>query len=300
MPNPEESLKFVTQIAKSASMEILILFSSTNGFLRTEKSGGLDSLNQIAFGGIKVKVLTPLDPTKEDKINLIKSKFDHIESRNLQANMQIGIGIIIVDKEKSLIFEIKDDAKDNFIESLGLAIYIEGKSTALSYATVFDSLWKQAEMFRQLQIHDLMQRELINIAAHELRTPIQPILGLTEIVKNKTKDREQKELLSIVISNANRLKKLSEDVLDVTKIESNTLDLNKERFYFRDTIVDIVNIYREELNQKNIKIKHFISDEDCLYADKNRVSQVVSNLISNSIKFIDDKRDGIIFITAEK
>ncbi len=65
-----------------------------------------------------------------------------------------------------------------------------------------------------------MQREFINIAAHELRTPIQPILGLTEIVKNKTKDREQKELLSIVISNANRLKKLSEDVLDVTKIES--------------------------------------------------------------------------------
>ncbi len=300
IPNPEESLKFVTQIAKSASREILILFSSTNGYLRTEKSGGLVSLNQIAFGGIKVKVLTPLDPTKEDKINQIKSKYNHIESRNLQANMQIGIGIIIVDKEKSLIFEIKDDAKDNFIESLGLAIYIEGKSTALSYATVFDSLWKQAEMVQQLQIHDLMQREFVNIAAHELRTPIQPILGLAEIVKNKTKDREQKELLSIVISNANRLKKLSEDVLDVTKIESNTLDLNKERFSLKDMVADIVNIYREGLDQKNIEIKHFISDEDCLYADKNRISQVVSNLISNSIKFIVDKRDGIISITAEK
>ncbi len=75
-----------------------------------------------------------------------------------------------------------------------------------------------------------MQREFINIAAHELRTPIQPILGLTEIVKNKTKDSEQKELLATVIKNANRLKKLSEDVLDVTKIESNTLDLSKEKF----------------------------------------------------------------------
>ena len=160
--------------------------------MRTEKSGGLDSLNQIAFSGIKVRVLTPLDSTKEDKINQIKSKYHLIESRNLQADIHIGIGIIIVDKEKSRIFEIKDDAKDNFIESLGLAIYIEEKSTALSYATVFYSLWKQAEMYQKLHIHDLIQREFINIAAHELMTPIQPILGLTEFVKNKTKDSEQK------------------------------------------------------------------------------------------------------------
>jgi signal transduction histidine kinase len=88
--------------------------------------------------------------------------------------------------------------------------------------------------------------------------------------------------------------------LDVTKIESNSLDLNKERFYLKDMVADIVNIYREGLNQKNIEIKLHISDEDFLYADKNRVSQVVSNLISNSIKFTDGKRDSIISITAEE
>ncbi len=70
IPNLEESVKLVTQITRSVSREILIIFSSTNGYLRTQKAaGGLDSLNQIAFGGIKVKVLTHLDPTKEDKIN---------------------------------------------------------------------------------------------------------------------------------------------------------------------------------------------------------------------------------------
>ncbi len=88
----------------------------------------------------------------------------------------------------------------------------------------------------QLKNQDRIQKEFINIAAHELRTPIQPILGLTEFVKTKTKDNEQKELLATVIKNANRLKKLSEDILDVTKIESNSLDLNKERF-------DLVNYY---------------------------------------------------------
>ncbi len=263
IPNPEESLKFVSQVSKSTSKEMLILFSSTNEYLRTEKKGGLNSLNQIAFDGINVKVLIPSDSNNEEKINAIKSKYRHILSRNLQANMQIGIGIVIIDTEKILIFEIKDDTKDNFIESLGLTIFIEGKSTALSYAKVFDSLWKQAEMYHQLQIHDLTQREFINIAAHELRTPIQPILGLTELVKNKTKDIEQKKLLSIVISNAKRLMKLSEDVLDVTKIESNSLDLNKEKFNLKDMVAYIVNIHRDGLNQKTIEIKHFISDEYC-------------------------------------
>ncbi len=82
--------------------------------------------------------------------------------------------------------------------------------------------------------------------------------------------------------------------MDVTKIESNTLDLNKERFYLKDMVADIVNIYREGLNQKNVEIKLYISDEDFLYADKNRIFQFVSNLISNSIKFI--QHDGVISI----
>ena len=59
----------------------------------------------------------------------------------------------------------------------------------------------------RLQNKDKMQREFVNIAAHELRAQIQPILGLAETVKNKTKDREQKEMLATVIKNANRLKK---------------------------------------------------------------------------------------------
>ncbi len=79
-------------------------------------------------------------------------------------------------------------------------------------------------MYQQLQIYEMAYREFIYIVTHELRTPIQqPLLGPTKIVKNKTKYSEQKELPSIVIGNANRLKKLSEDVLDVTKIENTPL-----------------------------------------------------------------------------
>jgi signal transduction histidine kinase len=153
----------------------------------------------------------------------------------------------------------------------------------------------------QLQNKDKMQREFINIAAHELRTPIQPILGLTEIVKNKTKDSEQKDLLATVIKNANRLKKLSEDILDVTKIESNSLDLNKGRFDLVKLLFDIIKeLQNNTFNNKKINFEfNFTKFESIIvYADKNRVSQVVSNLISNSIKFIQN--DGVISIGADK
>lgn len=89
-----------------------------------------------------------------------------------------------------MIFEVKDDTVNDYQEMLGLSIYIEGKSTALSYVSIFNSLWKQTELydqlkevFIQLQKNDKMQKEFINTSAHELRTPLQPILGLTEYIK---------------------------------------------------------------------------------------------------------------------
>ena len=86
-----------------------------------------------------------------------------------------------------------------------------------------------------------MRREFIGIAAHELRNPIQPILGLAEIVKSKIKDAKQGELLDVIIRNAKRLQRLTEDILDVTKIESQCLDLKKEQFNLSDVITNAVN-----------------------------------------------------------
>jgi signal transduction histidine kinase len=300
IPNPNESIKTLFQLTQSAANEILILLSSSKGLLRTERAGCFNLLNKLASNGIKVRILYPsglsLNSISKEKI---EQKYNRIDFKNLQSTMHIGIEIITVDKEKSMIFEIKDDTKENLIDALGMALYIEGKSTALSYATVFDSLWKQTEMYRQLQVHDLMQKDFINIAAHELRTPIQPILGLTEIAKNKTMDGEQKELLDIVISNAKKLKKITDDILDISKIETNSLDLNKEKFNLNDMVVDVVDEYIKGLNHKNIEFKYFFCSEHYLYSDKSRISQVVSNLINNSIKFIDAKRGGVITITME-
>jgi signal transduction histidine kinase len=147
-----------------------------------------------------------------------------------------------------------------------------------------------------------MQKEFINIAAHELRTPIQPIMGLSEIVKNKTNDKEQKELLDIIIRNTEKLKNLAEDLLDVSKIECNSLTLNKEKFDINQLILNVITDVQNNLHgKKKIRFEYAISSSTevpiIVNADKNRVSQVISNIINNSVKFI--KKEGTISVKIE-
>jgi signal transduction histidine kinase len=162
----------------------------------------------------------------------------------------------------------------------------------------------------QLQIQDRMQKEFIEIAAHELRTPIQPIIGFSRIVKDKINDNEQKDLLDIIIKNTNRLKRLTEDILDVTKIESHKLHLNKEPICIRELLYSIIKEFRHTLenNNKNIKFNLQFRNIDLnsvnIVADKNRIFQVISNLINNSIKFISqenrkENENGLISIDVE-
>ncbi|MGN6623196.1 MAG: sensor histidine kinase [Candidatus Nitrosocosmicus sp.] len=168
---------------------------------------------------------------------------------------------------------------------------------------------------KQLHIHEKMQRDFINVASHELRTPIQPILGLSKIVRDKVQDNEQKAFLDIVIKNAKRLKRLAEDILDVTRIEGNKFFLEKESVCIWELLHPIMKEfgYSIENNNKNsnkkIRFKLYFKNielNSTFIADKNRTSQVISNLISNSIKFIsienekDSDLEGNISITVEK
>ena len=136
----------------------------------------------------------------------------------------------------------------------------------------------------QLKVHDKMQKEFIDVAAHELRTPIQPIIGLSEVVIHNTNDMQQAKLLEVINRNAKRLHRLTEDILDVTKIESQSLKLNKEQFNLNEVITNAI----EDTMTNSPTIKLFNGhqqQEISVYADKGRISQVVSNLLDNAVKF---------------
>ena len=97
---------------------------------------------------------------------------------------------LLVDRKSSLVIEIKDDLKDTFIEAIGRSTYSNNRIAVLSYVAIFENLWNQSELYQQirqayeqLKVDDTMHKEFINVAAHELRNPIQPILGLTEVLR---------------------------------------------------------------------------------------------------------------------
>ena len=152
----------------------------------------------------------------------------------------------------------------------------------------------------QLKVHDKMQKEFINIAAHELRTPTQAITGYSELLA--TDPENSKSYLNPIIRNSKRLQRLSEDILDVTRIESQSLKLTEEEFDLNDVILSIVGDYRSILldNEDNINLNiQYEPKSVILNADKDRIAQVISNLLSNAVKFTT-KEKGTIYVTAEK
>jgi signal transduction histidine kinase len=158
---------------------------------------------------------------------------------------------------------------------------------------------------KQLELHDKMQEDFINVAAHELRTPIQPILGLAQVLRsrrdkdnNNSKEMaEEVHLLDVIIRNARRLQRLAEDILDVTKIESHSLILHKERFNLIDLMLEVIQDIRNQINNGKVKLIHQFDNVIFVEADRSRISQVVYNLLSNSLKFTEE---GTISVVVEE
>src|SRR5918912_597804 len=157
----------------------------------------------------------------------------------------------------------------------------------------------------QLKVHDKMQKEFINVAAHELRTPIMPILGEAEYIEHQFNDRKRKvivenEQIALIIRNAKRLERLASDILDVSKIESQSLKLNKERFNLNNVLCDTIQDIRNRLANDNGldgSVKVYYKPKDIIVeADKGRITQVVSNLLNNAVKFTEE---GVISVSAE-
>ena len=315
--DPQEIQNLGFDLIKSANEDVLIIFSTANAFLRQQKAGAIMLVAKQAIDhNAKVRILTPINKKVSESIRDLtglgeNEKID-IEIRNIESPQQTKVTILIADRKFPLAVELKEDSKDNSYEAIGLGIYSNSKPTVLSYVSIFESLWNQSELFEQLKIQDKMQKEFINIAAHELRNPIQPILGLSDIVHSEVTDTRHRELLEVVIRNAKRLKRLTENVLDVTKIESQSLKLNKEPINLNIVVSEVLKEYRgkiedkrnqyRQLDQQGLKISYELvqKDDDIIVkADRNRLAQVISNLLSNATNFSNDDGQGIITITVE-
>jgi two-component system, OmpR family, sensor histidine kinase VicK len=308
--NSRESIRRSFDLVQSARDEVLRIFSSITAFRRQVRLGVLHLFKESIERGVKVRVLIPADYQQITQIiNEVNLVLPDLSIRCVDKSLQNTIGILVIDRKESLIVETKDDTKDSSYEAAGLGAYYDSKPISLSYASIFDSLWKQTELYEklsetceQLKIHSTMQKEFLDIVAHELRTPIQPILGLAEILlSNKRIDRRtQEEKLNVIARNAKRLKLLTDDILDVTKIEGQALQLKKELINVNHIISSTVEKINNQLgHDENVEVVFDSIDHNVVFveADKARITQIISNLLNNAIKFT---KRGTVFIGIEE
>ena len=192
-----------------------------------------------------------------------------------------------------------------FINIIGLALSSIQYNVRLRESN--DRLRESNEMltiqYQKVKESEKMKTEFINIAAHELRTPIQPILGLSDIIYSKVKDEELHELLDIIMRNAKRLKRLTDNLLDVTKIEGRSLMLNKEKFNLNILISEVLKDYvHKQKNQQKVEIVYDFKHkaDTIIEADRDRLSQVIRNLLDNALKFTTTHNNQMIFVIIDK
>jgi signal transduction histidine kinase len=236
------------------------------------------------------------------------------------ALIALGIALVILTSNKRLhaALDSKTSELRNTIERLRASNDIltsterSLKDKQVQLTTVNKEL---LEAYEQLKVHERMQQDFINIAAHELRTPTQSIVGYTELLQHdfnlniqnsNDNDLSTRDSLEALRRNAIRLKNLTNDILDVSRIETGTLKLNKERINLSEKIRNVV----KDISNTNLQVAEkgltiqFLNDkkndgnEYYANADKSRIFQVLSNLINNAIKFTD--LNGVISISLEK
>jgi signal transduction histidine kinase len=177
--------------------------------------------------------------------------------------------------------------------------------------TIKNYIKKQHQLEKELQkaneelkYRDKLKDEFINIAAHELKTPLQPIIGLCELLRDmKTTKEKDQEIIDIIIRNSKRLLKLTENILNVARIESGSFILKKEMFDISEMIVDTIKDFEQKIleSKKNLKISYVLHNDNnnkiTVDADKNRLNQVICNLLNNALNFT---KEGNIIVIVER
>jgi two-component system, OmpR family, sensor histidine kinase VicK len=304
----EKAKNVYIDLAKSIEKEALLLFANSKAVLRSDRLGIIDYLIEASAkrrgtmkGAATIRIICPLTVENSHVIKKIKENAPNIKIQNSGGSHS---GLFIVDRSKFMRFELKEPRSEEFSEAIGFVVYSNSKVGVDSSKAFFELLWNENAQYEILREYERlkeiqkMKDEFINVAAHELRTPVQPILGLSELVRSKLKveDRELIQFLDIINRNAKRLQRLTEDILDVTRLESQSLKLDKEKFDINKQILNVINDIEKQISDSNKLKILFVEPREAIFvnADRGRIYQVIANLLNNAIKFT---KEGTILVS---
>jgi two-component system, OmpR family, sensor histidine kinase VicK len=304
LTNSEKLSQVLLDLVRSAEKEVLIHLPNDRSMMRLERLGVIDDIIETSKNDAVVKILCPLS---KENLHVVKKISDNAPTIEILNGNNSPYGMYIVDGERFLRAELKEPKAENFSEAIGRAVYSNSKRSAESFKSIFELLWNERTLNEELKRADKMQKEFINVASHELRTPTQAILSYSELLQKHPERKE--EMIQALSRNAGRLQRLTDDILDVTRIESETLMLKIEPLDIGGLISNIIEDYRNQIvkNNDNVKLYYYhepkTNDSKIIVeADRARLIQVISNLLDNAIKFTknQDNNGGSIYVTAEK
>lgn len=342
---PYEIQNLFISLLQSVQKEIHFLIPTFEIFENTQKFLDIFNFLESHQDRIQAKILMPItnfgvrkyfedlnfsfdtNKAKVEKNNIEIRDNQNIESDHLEEGSNSMI--ILFDRSKSLTIRFKEEYDEDrslvsLTQIIDSAVYISGKETVLSNMRLFDKLWYQTKLIQSVEGSINLQKEFVNLAAHELQNPIQPILSLSEVIIDKLEDQEQKKLLRLIIKNATNLMYITNGILELTRIEKDILKLHKEKIdlvSFLSSLRDEYQYISQEnfntleiefldfksgdksypMNKENVQSANIKNDEDIKYfeitADRLRLTQILHNLIDNANKFT---KNGLIRITVRR
>ncbi|HKG72487.1 MAG TPA: HAMP domain-containing sensor histidine kinase, partial [Nitrososphaeraceae archaeon] len=314
--NKNKAAELLLSLSKLAKEEVLFLLPSEKALLRMKRLGVLDALQKASLQGVNVRIICPVTDISAEIVERLRVQSQIKFAKGNESES----GIMMIDSSRFISAELVNPTSETFSEAIGIALYSNSKRSTSMLRSFFNSLWNQAELYKRLELQERMEKEFINMAAHEIRTPVQPLLGMTDILMSQFEEEEEeeeeqqergkknkkviavtKEEIEMIARNAKRLERLTSDILDVSRIESNTLKLSEKLIDLNENIRIIVNDEKSAIPKgKELEIIFDQRESAPLFikGDKSRLFEVLTNLIGNAIKFTDS--GGTITITAEK
>jgi two-component system, OmpR family, sensor histidine kinase VicK len=298
-----EAASVYSQFAELIRSEALLVLPNSKS-LQHEYDLGI--LHKLVDAAVKrkavVRILCPLDSENAKIAEWLSDKGG--SAIQLLNGDGTDSTILVVDGKLLFRAEYRSDQAGKFTDAIGYAVYSNSKPTVNSFKSFFEMLWNSRLLAEKLEEADRLQREFIHIAAHELRTPIQPILGMAELIESSLQEKKdassiKPEEIKMIARNARRLQRLSEDILDIARIESSSLTLHKSLFNLKDVLTLLVEDCGKQIQMdgREVKIIHKQLDDLEVYADKERIMQVLGNLLSNALKFT---KQGTITVHSEQ
>ena len=315
----QKASQIVVELAKSIKTEALILLPNDKSMARLDRIGVIDYTIKVSQeNGARVKIICPLSQVN---FSIVKKISDYAPNIKVLNGNNSLYGMFIVDSLKFFKAELREPDAEELSEAIGFAIYSNSKISANSFKSVFEMLWSERILNEELKRVDKIQKEFINVAAHELRTPAQAILGYAELAStdHELNKHDKRCFIDAIYRNALRLHRLTRDILDVTRIESHTLQLNKELVNLNNVITNaVLDVKRQKISTSKDKVsitykvsqdKNDSDDDDddnnndegiFVEADKERITQVLYNLLENAVKFSKDTNNTVLITLGKK